>query len=148
MAVKVMLNADGADVWEELEQIQRIDPAISGGIEGVMLGRLPQSRGTPISMLFSSGYEEVHQVDPGFCTHISDAVIDQDWRLTATSVDHTLRFRVAFAGEAGYTARASRVTDASARCAFIVRPPGESLTATFKGGPDAYAANIRALRGA
>ena len=85
-------------------------------------------------MVFSSGYEEVHQIDKGFCAHITNVVIDRDWRITATSVDHTLRFRVAFAGEAGYFAGDSRVSDAIARCAYIVRPPGESLTANFKGG--------------
>src|SRR5579885_1159174 len=134
MTAKVLLNAGDVDVWEKLELIQRIDPAVSGGIEGVMLGRRQQRRDTPIPVLFSTGYEEVHQIDPGFCAHVTAAIIDQDWRLTATSLDHTLRFRVAFAGEAGYTAAESRVSDASARCAFIVRPPGESLTANFKGG--------------
>ena len=134
MATKVVLNAGDADVWGKLEQIQRFDPAISGGIESIMQGHHLLSRDKPISMLISSGYEEVHQIDTGFCAHIADAVIGQDWRLSGTSIDHTLRFRVAFAGEAGYVARASRLSDASARCAFIVRPPGESLTANFKGG--------------
>ena len=63
------------------------------------------------------------------------AVIDQDWRVAATSVEHSLRFRIAFAGEAGYTAAESRVSDAIARCAFIVRLPGESLFANFFGAP-------------
>lgn len=134
MATKVLLSAGDPDLWEKLDQIQRIDPAISGGIESIMQGHRLQTSAKPISMLFSSGYEEVHQIDTGFCAHITDAVIDQDWRLTATSVDYTLRFRVAFAGEAGYFARESRVSDANARCAYIVRPPGESLTANFKGG--------------
>ena len=134
MTTKVLLNAGDADLWVKLEQIQQIDPAISGGIESIMHGRQIQQRDRPIAMLFSSGYEEVHQIGVGFCAHITDAVIDQDWRLTATSVGHTLRLRIAFAGEAGFVARESRVSDASARCAFIVRPPGESLTASFKGG--------------
>jgi AraC-like DNA-binding protein len=41
---------------------------------------------------------------------------------------------VAFAGEAGYVARESRMSDETARCFYIIRPPGESLTANFKGG--------------
>jgi AraC-like DNA-binding protein len=134
MATKVLLSAGDADLWSKLEQIQRIDPAISGGIESITQGRRLQTSAVPITMLFNSGYEEVHQIDTGFCAHITDAVIDQDWRLTSTSTDYTLRFRVAFAGEAGYFARESRVADANARCAYIVRPPGESLTANFKGG--------------
>jgi AraC-like DNA-binding protein len=137
MGTKVVLSAGDSDLWGKLEQIQQIDPAISGGIDSIMLGRQLQSGDRPIPMLFRSGYEEVHQIDVGFCAHITDAVIDQDWRLTATSIDHTLRFRIAFSGEAGYVARESRVSDQSARCAFIVRPPGESLTASFKGG-DVY----------
>jgi AraC-like DNA-binding protein len=68
------------------------------------------------------------------CAHITDAVIDQDWRLTATGGDYSLRFRIAFAGEAGYEAPKSRVSDESARCSFIIRPPGEPVTASFKGG--------------
>lgn len=134
MSIKVLLSAGDADLWAKLEQIEKFDPAISGGIDSIMQGHHLLSRGKPICTLLRSGYEEVHQIDAGFCAHITDAVIDQDWRLTATSADYTLRFRVAFAGEAGYVARASRVSDANARCAFIVRPPGESLTANFKGG--------------
>jgi AraC family transcriptional activator of pyochelin receptor len=134
MATKVLLSAGDTDLWECLDAIQRIDPAISGGIESIVQGHRAQVRGTPISMLFSSGYEEVHEIETGFCAHITDAVIDQDWRLSASSVDYTLRFRIAFAGEAGYVSRESRVSDESARCSFIIRPPGESLTANFKGG--------------
>jgi len=51
---------------------------------------------------------------------------------TATSLDTTLRFRIAFAGEAGYVARNNTVADEAARCSFIIRPPGDSLTAHFK----------------
>jgi AraC-like DNA-binding protein len=134
MTVKVVINAGDANLWEKLEAIQKIDPAISGGIDAIVHGHRTQNRGTPISLLFSSGYEEVHEIERGFCAHIADTVIDQDWRITASSIDQTLRFRIAFAGEAGYVARDSRVSDASARCSFIVRPPGESLTANFKGG--------------
>ncbi len=134
MATKVLLTAGDTDFWGKLEKIQKIDPAVSGGIQSIVQGHHRHSRSKPISMVFSSGYEEVHQIDKGFCVHITDAVIDRDWRITATSVDHTLRFRVAFAGQAGYFAGDSRVSDAIARCAYIVRPPGESLTANFKGG--------------
>ena len=133
MKSKVTITADELDIWEKLAAIQKIDPAISGGIESVVLGRIPQVRGTTIVGLVSSGHEEIHQVEPGFCVHITDAVIGQDWRLTALSVDYTLRLRIAFAGEAGYAARGEHVSDENTRCSFIIRPPGESLTASFKG---------------
>ena len=118
MALKVLLSPRDTDLWRKLEEIQKIDPAISGGIESIVQGHHLRSRGSPVAPLFSSGYEEVHQIDHGFCVHITDAVIDQDWRLTGTSIDHTLRFRVAFAGEAGYFARGRRVSDAIAHSAL------------------------------
>ena len=99
-----------------------------------MLGHRVQGRGPPSGTLFSEGFEEVHEVEPGFCVHITDAVIDEDWRLTAKSEDDsTLRFRIVFAGEAGYSARDARISDESTRCSFIIRPPRDSLTATFRG---------------
>ena len=131
--LKVTITVGEVDIWEKLAAIQKIDPAVSGGIDSVVLGRLPQVRGKPIEGLVTSGYEEIHQIEPGFCVHITDSVIGQDWRLTATSVDYTLRLRVAFAGEAGYVARGEHVSDESTRCSFIIRPPGEALTASFKG---------------
>jgi AraC-like DNA-binding protein len=134
MTNKVVITAGDNDVWGKLAAIQKIDPAISGGIESVVKGHLPQVSGAPIVRLVRSGYEEIHEVDPGFCVHITDAVIDQDWRLTASSVDYTLRLRIAFSGEAGYVARGDQVFDESARCFFIIRPPGEALTANFRGG--------------
>lgn len=134
MATKVVLTAGDPDLWAKLEQIEKIDPAISGGIESIIQGHRLQTRDKSMAILFRSGYEEVHQIDAGFCAHFTDAVIDQDWRVTAASVDHTLRFRLAFAGEANYVAREGRDSDAGARCFYIVRPPGESLTAHFKGG--------------
>jgi AraC-like DNA-binding protein len=134
MGTRILISAEDADLWGKLEAIQSIDPTISGGIESIVQGRYAKSRAQPISMLISSGYEELHEVDPGFCVHITDAVIAEDWRLTATSLEHTLRLRIAFAGEAGYSARETRVTDESALCSFIIRPPGESLTANFTGG--------------
>ena len=127
MKSKVTITADELDIWEKLAAIQKIDPAISGGIESVVLGRIPQVRGTTIVGLVSSGHEEIHQVEPGFCVHITDAVIGQDWRLTALSVDYTLRLRIAFAGEAGYAARDEHVSDENTRCSFIIRPDRKSV---------------------
>ena len=134
MQKKVTITVDDSDIWAKLAAIQQIDPAISGGIENVVVDRLPQVQGAPIDRLMSSGYEEIHEVEPGLCVHITDAVIGPDWRITAGSRDYTLRLRVAFSGEAGYLARGEQVSDESARCSFIIRPPGESLTASFKGG--------------
>jgi hypothetical protein len=110
MQKKVTITMGDGDIWSKLAAIQQIDPAISGGIENVVMDRLPQNPGAPIDQLVSSGYEEIHEIEPGFCVHITDAVIGPDWRLTANSVDYTLRLRVAFSGEAGYLARGERVT--------------------------------------
>ena len=134
MQKKVTITVDESDIWAKLAAIQQIDPGINGGIESVVLDRLPQVQGARIARLVSSGYEEIHEVEPGFCVHITDAVIGPDWRITAGSRDYTLRLRVVFSGEAGYLARGEHVSDESARCSFIIRPPGESLTASFKGG--------------
>jgi len=49
-------------------------------------------------------------------------------------VNISRNYRSAFAGEAGYVAQQSHVSDESTRCSFIIRPPGEPVTANFKGG--------------
>jgi AraC-like DNA-binding protein len=134
MPALILIAPGQTDLWRKLGEIQKIDPTISGGIDCIVYGRTRQRRGTPIPTLFSSGYEEIHEIEPGLCAHITDAVIDQDWRLTATGGDYSLRFRIAFAGEAGYEAPKSRVSDESTRCSFMIRPPGEPVTANFKGG--------------
>ncbi len=134
MGKRVLINSDDLDLWSKLEAIQHIDPAISGGIKHVVYGRQPHGRDQPITCLVGSGYEEIHEVEPGCCVHITDAVVAQDWRLTASSLGCALRLRLAFAGEAGYTARESRVSDETTRCSFIILPPGELLTASFSGG--------------
>jgi len=132
MIRKVVISANDTHLWEKLDAIREIDPSISGGIDHIVLGHRVLNRRTPIPVLFTAGYEEVHQIEPGFCAHITDAFLERDWRLTATSLDTTLRFRIAFAGEAGYVARNNTVADEAARCSFIIRPPGDSLTAHFK----------------
>lgn len=134
MTAPILIQPGEIDLWRKLAEIQKIDPSVSGGIDSIVYGRTLQRRGTPIPVLSRSGYEEIHEVERGLCLHITDAVIDQDWRLTATGGDYSARFRIAFAGEAGYVARQSHVSDQSARCSFMIRPPGEPVTAHFKGG--------------
>ncbi|MBS0578099.1 MAG: helix-turn-helix transcriptional regulator [Proteobacteria bacterium] len=131
---KVLISSDDLDMWKKLEDIQQVDPALSGGIQHVVYGHQAHGRDQPITRLIASGYEEIHEVEAGFCVHITDGVVAQNWRLTASSLGSALRLRLAFAGEAGYTARDSRVSDEATRCSFIILPPGELLTATFKGG--------------
>lgn len=70
-------------------------------------GRQAMNQTQPISGFVGSGYEEVHEVEPGCCVHITDALVMRDWRLTARSLEHALRLRVAFSGEADYSARDS-----------------------------------------
>ena len=132
MTRKIVIDANDTQLWEKLEAICEIDPSIGGGIDQVVLGHRVLTRRNPCPVLFTAGYEEVHEIAPGFCVHITDAFLEHDWRLTATSLDHTLRFRIAFAGEAGYVARDNRVSDEAARCSYMIRPPGDSLTAQFK----------------
>ena len=134
MTASILVQPGETDLWRKLAEIQKIDPTISGGIDSIVYGRTLQRRGTPIPVLSRSGYEEIHEIERGLCLHVTDAVIDQDWRLTATGGDYSLRFRIAFAGEAGYVARQSHVSDESTRCSFMIRPPGEPVTAHFKGG--------------
>lgn len=132
MTRKVVIDANDMQLWDKLDAIRAIDPAISGGIDHIVLGRQVLTRRNPCPFLFSDGYEEVYQIEAGFCVHITDAFLEHDWRLTSSSLDYTLRFRIAFAGEAGYVARGNRVLDEAARCSFIIRPPGDALTAQFK----------------
>lgn len=134
MRDRILISAENVDLWDQLEAIQRMDPAASAGIDGVVYGREPKTRDEPISGFIGSGYEEIHEVQPGFCVYFTDAVVAQDWRLTARSAKHVLRLRLAFSGEAGYTARERRLRDEGAQCSFIILPPGEPLTATFRGG--------------
>jgi AraC family transcriptional regulator, transcriptional activator of the genes for pyochelin and ferripyochelin receptors len=130
---KIVITAADEQFWEKLKLIQQLDPTIRGGLERVVLGHREQGRGSPYRALFRSGFEEVHEIEPGFCVHITDAVIDEDWRITARSDECTLRFRIVFAGEADFEARGAHLLDESARCTYIIRPAGDSLTAIFRG---------------
>lgn len=134
MGNRVFTGAADLDLWSKLEAIHRLDPTISGGIEHVVFGRQPHPRGQPITGLIEAGYDDIQEIDPGFCVHITDAVIAQDWRLTSSNLECALRLRLAFAGEAGYAAKDARLSDEATRCSFIILPPGELLTASFKGG--------------
>ena len=131
---KIFIGAGETRLWEKLEAMTQIDPSVSGGISEIILGRRLIDRSQPIGPVFKSGYEEIHEIDPGFCAHVTDSFIEQDWRLTINSRDNNLRFRIAFAGEAAYFDRKHRLSDESLRCSFIIRPAGDALTATFSGG--------------
>ena len=76
MSALILVAPGQPDLWRKLAEIQKIDPTISGGIDSIVYGRTQQRRGTPIPTLFSSGYEEIHEIEPGLCAHITDAVID------------------------------------------------------------------------
>lgn len=134
MGTRVFTSSDDVDLWSNLEAVHRLDPTISGGIEHVVFGRQSHRRDQPITGLLEAGYEDIHVVEPGFCVHVTDAVTAQDWRLTSRSLEFAVRLRLVFAGEAGYTARDTRLSDEATRCSFIILPPGELLTASFKGG--------------
>ncbi len=134
MPTKICISANEAGLWEKLEQMTLIDPSVGGGIAEVIQGRRSIPRTEPIGQISKSGYEEIHEIDAGFCVHIADTFIDQDWRLTIRSRDNNVRFRIAFSGEAAYYDRKQRLSDECLGCSYIVRPAGDSLTASFTGG--------------
>jgi AraC-like DNA-binding protein len=134
MPTKIFISAGDPRSREKLEQMTAIDPSVSGGIDEIVLGRRLLGRSEPIAAMFKSGYEEIHEIAPGFCAHITDAFIEQEWRLTIRSRENNLRFRIAFAGEAAYFDRKHRLSDESLVCSYIIRPAGDALTAKFIGG--------------
>ena len=134
MARRISLTAGPSNLWEQLDALRQIDPSLSGGIESIVHGHSPITPRSPSGALLASGYEDIYEIEPGFCLYVADGVIDQDWRLTARTVDHTLRLRIVFIGEAGFTSQNSRMSERATRCSFIIRPPGEWLTSSFQGG--------------
>lgn len=131
---KILIGANEPCMWDMLDAIQALDPTAGGGLGDVVFGRRRVSRDEPLAPTFRSGYEEIHQVEPGFCAHITDAYISEDWRLTITSRQAHLRLRIAFAGEAVYQGKQDRLADAGSLCSFLIRPAGDALTASFSGG--------------
>lgn len=134
MRTKIHIGANDPALWEKLQQVTTIDPSVGGGISEIVLGRRSIARTEPMGHVCSAGYEEIHEIDPGFCAHVTDSFIAHDWRLTMRSRENNLRFRIAFSGEAAYIDRKYRLTDEYLGCSYIVRPAGDSLTASFTGG--------------
>ena len=134
MHTRISISANEPRLWEKLEEMTRIDPSVGGGIDEVIQGRRSIPRTEPIGPISKSGYEEIHEIDPGFCAHVADTFIDHDWRLTIRSRENNLRFRIAFAGEAAYFDRKQQLSDEYLGCSYIVRPAGDALTASFTGG--------------
>lgn len=133
MPTKICIGPSDTRLWDKLEEMVRIDPSVSGGIGEVVLGKRIVPRNEPIGAVCGSGYEEIHEIAPGFCVHVTDSFIAQEWRLTIRSRENNLRFRIAFAGEATYFDRKRRLSDESLGCSFIIRPAGDALTASFSG---------------
>ena len=133
---KIYIGSDETQFRQKLESLVAIDPSLSGGVNQIVLGRkaFSDSLAEPVGPVFRRGYEEIHEIGPGFCAHITDSFIDQDWRLTVKSRENNLRFRIAFAGEAAYFDRGHRLSDKNLYCSYIVRPAGDLLTASFNGG--------------
>jgi len=133
MPTRISISAGEPHIWEKLEQMTQIDPSINGGIREVVLGRRIMKRSEPIPPMFAAGFEEIYEIDRGFCAHIADVYMKQAWRLTISSRENNLRFRIAFAGEASYFDRKRRLSDDTLGCSYTIRPAGDSLTATFEG---------------
>lgn len=134
MRTRIHIGPNEPDLWGKLLQVTAVDPSVGGGFSEIVLGRRTIRRSEPIGHVCSSGYEEIHEIDPGFCAHVTDSYIEQDWRLTIRSRENNLRFRIAFSGEAAYFDRKHRLSDEYLGCAYIIRPAGDSLTASFTGG--------------
>lgn len=134
MTTKILIGASERRLWDKLDAIQAIDPAASGGINDVVFGRRRVAHADPLGPVFRSGYEEIHQIERGFCVHVTDAFIDEDWRLSVTSREASLRLRIAFSGEAAYFARQNQLCDEGSLCSFMIRPAGNAVTAKFRGG--------------
>src|SRR4030095_16841300 len=81
MPTKIFISAGDPRSREKLEQMTAIDPSVSGGIDEIVLGRRLLGRSEPIAAMFKSGYEEIHEIAPGFCAHITDEFIEEEWRL-------------------------------------------------------------------
>jgi AraC-like DNA-binding protein len=134
VVTKIYIGAGETRMWDKLESMTAIDPSVSGGVSEVVLGRRVVGRGEPIGPVLSSGFEEIYEIEPGFCAHIADLFAEQEWRLTIRSRENNLRFRIAFAGEATYFDRKRVLSDRFQGCSFIIRPAGDALTAKFDGG--------------
>lgn len=134
MPRRISISAGEPHLWEKLEQMTHIDPAVTGGVREVVLGRRIMKRSEPIPAMFATGFEEIHEIDRGFCAHVADVYMEQDWRMTISSRENNLRFRIAYAGEATYFDRKRRLSGDTLGCSYIIRPAGDSLTATFEGG--------------
>lgn len=131
---KILIGANEPRMWDMLDAICGLDPIASGGIADVVFGRRRVSRDESLAPAFRSGYEEIHQIEPGFCAHITDVYISEDWRLTITGREANLRLRIAFTGEAIYQGKQNQLCDAGSLCSFLIRPAGDALTANFRGG--------------
>lgn len=134
MATKILIGANERRLWDKLDALQQIDPSASGGIDNVVFGRRRVGHADPLGPMFESGYEEIHEIERGFCVHVADAFICEDWRLTITSREASVRLRIAFAGEATYFARQDQLLDDGSPCSFMIRPAGDALTGQFRGG--------------
>ncbi|MFO1465909.1 MAG: AraC family transcriptional regulator [Steroidobacteraceae bacterium] len=134
MATKIVISKGESRMREKLELMTRIDPSVSGGITQIVQGRRQMGPHEPLEPVCGSGYEEIHEIEPGFCVHVVDSFIEQEWRLTIQCRENNVRFRIAFAGEATYSGARQRVSDESLGCSYLIRPAGDSLTVRFKGG--------------
>jgi len=131
---KIQIGPHEPDLWGKLLQVTAIDPSVGGGFSDIVLDRRTIRRNDPIGHVCASGSEEILEIDPGFCAHITDSYIEHDWRLTIRSRENNLRFRIAFSGEAAYFDRKHQLSDEYLSCSYIVRPAGDALTASFTGG--------------
>ncbi len=134
MGTKIVISGGDSHMREKLELLATVDPSVDGGITEIVHDRRLVPPHEPLASVCRSGYEEIHEIEPGFCVHVVDSFIEKEWRLTIKCLENNVRFRIAFAGEATYSGGRQRVSDQSLGCSYLVRPAGDSLTVRFEGG--------------
>lgn len=128
----LLFSAQEAPIFDKLKRLEQMDPSLGAGIEVLEFGLCANPRDNT-APLISSGFEEVHCIDDGFCIYFTDAVIEQDWAVMGASKQRSLRLRVVVSGRADFSDADHQISSEPECCVFLIEPAGERLTASYKG---------------
>ena len=129
----IAFTSDPDFVEDKLELLSALDPSASD-IEEVEVDRVLYQRGERVPNSIGSGFEEIHQVEPGLCTHVMSGEVTRHWRLTARSRENCLRLRIPFGGEAHHRSMQKEISDFPPQCSFIIQPAETSVTGVYQAG--------------